>query len=345
MPLTIISADAVKLSADALVNKALPDLSRGDGVNGQIFKAAGAVKLSAECEQLSPLNTGDAAVTSGFNLKAGNVIHTVWPVYNAGDAEESLRLLRLAYGNSLKKAAEYGFGSVVVPLGSGPPPEFPAEDDLRLATDAVREFLRENYLDVTFAARGGRRLSVNPEMRDDIDDFISENFIDLDSPRPAPRRKTGATFKLSRSAKPDYSINPAFENVIYERVVGGVEGAVKRLEESFSDALLRLIKEKGFKKDSEVYTRANIDRRLFSKIRSDRNYAPSKSTALALTVALRLSLDETRELLKKAGFALSRSRKFDIIVEYFISNQKYDIFEINEALFFYDQPLLGSDLG
>lgn len=117
-----------------------------------------------------------------------------------------------------------------------------------------------------------------------------------------------------------------------------IDDLMSQMEETFSQKLLRMIDERGMT-DSEVYTKANVDRRHFSKIRKDVHYAPNKKTVLAFAIALELSLDEAKDLLRSAGFALSRSSKMDIIVAYFLQNKIYDMFEINEVLYAYGQPV------
>jgi len=207
-------------------------------------------------------------------------------------------------------------------------------------------------------------LTVSEELLRAIDSYIDEHYVEekkhqylrsellaveretlsdsqmpmMSSPMPMPMQMPKP--KQKPKHKPMMSEDMVNDCAISAQAYMSIDDLVGNLDEQFSSTLLRLIDAAG-KKDSEIYNRANIDRRLFSKIRSNKHYTPSKPTVLAFAIALELNLDQTKDLLKRAGFALSHSRKFDVIIEYFIKNRRYDIFEINEVLFNYDQPLLG----
>ena len=159
--------------------------------------------------------------------------------------------------------------------------------------------------------------------------------------RPIPAPKAGEAAEARDTFTCEEAVSLSVCGAGQSAVNGEIDRLLGQIDESFSEMLLRKIDEAGLK-DSECYKRANVDRKLFSKIRSDRLYRPSKNPALAFAVALKMGPDEARELLMKAGFALSKSNKTDIIVEYFISRGIFDIFEINETLFAFDQPILGS---
>ncbi len=337
MPFTIIRQDITKMEVDAIVNAANTELKMGGGVCGAIFKAAGATKLQAACDKLSPIKTGEAVITPGFGLPAKFVIHTAGPVYNKRNPEESERLLRSAYTESLRAAIENECESVAFPLISSGIYGYPKDEALQVATSAIRDFLQEHDLDVYLALFDKSAFVISRSLLGEVKSYIDEHYVEM---REKKRRKLLASERQALAEDTASIYLPAFKRAAAPVAAGRLEDIVGDLDEPFSDMLLRLIDAKGMT-DVEVYKRANLDRKLFSKIRSVKNYMPSKRTAIALAVSLGLSLKETDALLERAGYALSRAIKFDVIVEYFIVNGKYDIFEINEVLFAYDQPLLG----
>lgn len=341
MPFTIIRNDITKMATDVIVNAANTALQKGGGVCGAIFAAAGANELRTACNALAPIKTGEAVITPGFNLPAKFIIHTAGPVYQGGQHGEP-DLLYASYINSLTLAAENRCRSIAFPLISSGIFGYPKAEALKVATKAIQDFLRDNDMDVYLAVFDKAAFSVSTQLLGDIESYINERYVEerLETRR---QRKLLDVERSLLSRKEAAMYEPMAESACFEEesVYGdGLDKLVDDLDEPFNQALLRLIAAKG-KTETEVYKRANIDRRLFSKIKNGNGYMPGKRTITALAVALELSLEETEDLLRRAGFALSHSQKFDVIVEYFIIKGKYDIFEINEVLFHYDQPLLG----
>ena len=340
MPLTIIRNDITKMKADAIVNAANTALQMGGGVCGAIFSAAGADKLQAACDKLAPIKTGEAVITPGFKLPAKYIIHAAGPVYRDGEHGEE-DLLRSCYKNSLNLAAEHGCESIAFPLISSGIYGYPKADALRVATGAIRDFLSDNDMDVSLVVFDKASFEVGEALLGAVNSYIDEHYVE------EHQEKRRELLYMERAALDNMPVQAAPVRAASSLSVPKPKADRKRLDDlvgnldqPFSATLLRLIDATG-KKDAEIYRRANIDRRLFSKIRSNAGYMPSKPTVLAFAVALELTLGQTADLLGRAGFTLSHSRKFDVIVEYFIASRKYDIFEINEVLFSYDQPLLG----
>ena len=344
MPFSIIRNDITKMEVDAIVNAANTALQMGGGVCGAIFAAAGADRLQNACDSLAPIKFGEAVITQGFNLPAKYIIHTAGPVYRDGKHGEEA-LLRSCYSNSLELAVKYQCESIAFPLISSGIYGYPKVEALRVASSVIREFISNNDINVLLVVFDKEAFAVSEDLLGKVKSYIDEHYVDE---RNVSRRRL---LDVEREALSDeemitqsalMSRMAEMPSAKYKDIDAGVSinDLVGNLDEPFSLTLLRLIDATG-RKDADVYRRANIDRRLFSKIRSNTNYVPSKPTVLAFAVALELTLEQTEDLLKRAGFALSYSRKFDVIVEYFIKSRRYDIYEINEILFSYDQPLLG----
>ncbi|MGI6174472.1 MAG: O-acetyl-ADP-ribose deacetylase [Christensenellales bacterium] len=322
MPFQIVRNDITKMETDAIVNAANETLLGGGGVDGAIHRAAGKALLE-ECRKLNGCKTGEAKITKGYLLPAKYVIHTVGPIWAGGKRGEEA-LLRACYRNSLKLAKEYGLESIAFPLISSGAYGYPKRDALRVATQEIASFLDDNDMTVVLVLFDIEFFPTDVKTARDVARYIDDVYAE-------ERIRRNLSQKVLFDALQHYAA-PLGKSL---------DDALRELDEGFTEMLLRKIDEKGMK-DAECYRRANIDRKLFSKIRSDARYKPSKRTAVALGIALQLPLDEMRSLLDKAGYSLSRSSKFDIIIEYCVTHGQYDIYQINEILFSYDQALLGA---
>ena len=329
MPIKIIRQDITKLECDAIVNAANNTLLGGGGVDGAIHRAAGEELLEV-CITLGGCKTGQAKITGAYNLPCKYVIHTVGPIWKNGNYGER-DLLTSCYRNSLELAKQYECNSVAFPLISSGAYGYPKDEALRVATDTISDFLLENEMLVYIVVFDKKAFSIGKKLFCDIRQYIDDNYAEQFA-----NRRRGVYESTVRCEDIDCDAMPCAPSM--QRA--SLDEMLLQIDESFSQMLLRKIDESGMT-DSQCYKKANIDRKLFSKIKSNVNYKPSKTTAIAFAIALELSLDETKDFLMKAGYALSHSNKFDIIIEYFITNKNYNIFEINEALFEFDQCLLG----
>ena len=350
MPFSIIRNRSTLPQVDAIVNAADSNLHSSGGLCSALFRAAGVAELELACAQVAPVAVGDAAITPAFALPMKYIIHAVGPLYIDGTRGEE-ELLTSAYTNALNLAAENGCESIAFPLVASGAFGYPVADALRVLSSVARAFLAEHDMNIVLVVWGKESVAVGKKLVIDVEGYIGAHYIAAQAnPRSVARRvwaekdavaaekvKTAGaeTDVLADAVEKEYAVLKPLA------AQSALDDAMGRLDEPFSQALLRLIDQTG-KSDAEIYRRANLDRRLFSKIRSNEQYAPSKPTVLAFAIALCLTLAQTKDLLARAGFALSHSRKFDVVIEYFIVNAKYDIFEINEVLFHYDQPLLGA---
>lgn len=335
MPLQIVRNDITKMTVDAIVNAANSSLLGGGGVDGCIHRAAGP-ELLAECRTLHGCKTGDAKITKGYRLPCKYIIHTVGPVWNGGHSGEEQALIS-CYQRSLELAKEYGCESIAFPLISSGIYGYPKDKALKIATDTITAFLKNNDMQAYIVVFDKRAYQISSKLYADIAEYVDDHYVDIhdDQLRYKLSRKTPVASEAFYLEATPICGKPAPSGSL------SLEEAVNQLDESFSEMLLRKIDEKGMT-DSQCYKNANIDRKLFSKIRNDKFYKPRKTTVLAFALALELPLEEIKEMLEKAGFALSRSNKADVIVEYFIQQGNYNVFEMNEALFAFDQPLIGA---
>lgn len=328
MPFEIIRQDITKMKVDAIVNASNTQLIQGGGVCGAIFAAAGESKLQAACNEIGHCAVGQAVITPGFALPARHVIHTVGPVWQGGTHGES-ELLESCYLKSLQLARANNCHSIAFPLISGGIYGYPKDQALKIAVQTIRDFLLNHELAVYLVVFEKSAVVLSQELQDRVRQYIDDHYVKV--------REHIRSHELLIHQSFDQPQEIVKSRDIYSKKIN-----LPVLEETFSQRLLRLITEKKMT-DVQVYKRANLDRKLFSKIRSDVDYQPKKLTAVALGIALELSISEMSDFLKTAGYTLSHSNQMDVIIEYFINANTYNIDEINYTLFTYDQPTLGAN--
>ncbi|MDO4203541.1 MAG: macro domain-containing protein [Selenomonadaceae bacterium] len=362
MALKIVRNDITKMTTDAIVNTANEQVAVGPGCDYAVYEAAGFDKLMRYREtNIGIVAEGEAFITPGFDLSAKYIIHAVAPLYKEGLQGEEKKL-RSCYKNSLKLAKKNEIRSISFPLISTGGYGYPKEEGMRIAVDEINAFLLEYDMDIYLVVFGDKATELGMKIYPDLETYIDQNYVrekmeeeyggneyeersagrcfdeivsfDISQRLESrPARKLCAPKRI-KSAKPREIevVDECLEAVEFEEEhENRLEERIKHRSDTFSQYLMYLIKEKKLK-NAEVYKRAIVDKKIFSKIKNNPDYHPQKMTALCLCVGARLNLDEAKDLLARAGYALSPCDKTDIIFSYFIENEIYDMIELDIQL-------------
>lgn len=350
MPFQIIRNDITKVKADAVVNTANPEPVIGGGTDSAIYKAAGAGKLLAERRKIGNIKPGQAVETAAFALKANYIIHTVGPAWIDGSHGER-DILRSCYQNSLALADRLGCGSAAFPLIATGVYGFPKDEALQIALQEFSRFLLTHEMKLILVVFDRSAFELSGRLFRDIEEYIDEHEVSIlhnaeyegDGDRRLFYRSDSQEFQ-EHSVWQDRAVQAKIMSFAADvpTVAFGesLDEVLKHAGATFQQRLFQLIDESGMD-DVTVYKRANIDRKVFSRIRCKPDYKPKKKTAVAFAIALGLDMPTMLDLLSRAEIAFSPSSKFDLIITYFVSHGVYDIYEINAALFKYGQPILG----
>ena len=356
MPFEMIRNDIVNMKVDAIVNTAHPFPEIGTGVDTAIHKAAGEKLLRAR-KKIGIIDRGSAAVTAAYDLPAKYVLHTVGPVWQGGGHGEE-DCLYSCYKSCLELAVQKKCRSVAFPLLATGNYGFPKDQALQIAVNAISRFLLQEEMMVYLVIFDEKSYTLSEKIFRDVQSYIDAHYAeerleeeyavhDAEYIRKTEfRRHYNMHFpdvEVFTAKSKEHKASGRFfkKEPLLDCLPESLEVMLRKEEMTFSEALLDWIIRKDLR-DPDVYKKANIDRKLFSKIRKNAKYQPKKSTAIALALALELDLEETKEFIGRAGYALTHSSKADIIIEYFIKKKNYNVFEINEVLFAYQYPLIGA---
>ena len=330
MPLYLRKGDITAMRCDAIVNATDEYMSGSGGADKMIHEAAG-FDLYLECVKIGRCEIGKAVITKGYKLDAKYVIHTAGPVWSDGSLAEK-ELLASCYKSSLKLAVEHNCESIAFPLISAGTFGFPEDDAMQIAKAAIEDFLSEHDMLVYLVAYRSHTYNLGTKLFEEVSRYVENNLID----------RFPACESISYSAMP--CMDEATRSIAAPKAKGKALVSLKdylgKLDESFAEMLVRKIEESGMT-NAECYNRALSTKSVFSKIKNNPAYRPTKPTVAGFVLALQLPLEEAKEMFEKAGYSLTRSNVFDLIIKWFIENGKYDIFEINEVLLEYDQQLIG----
>lgn len=350
MPFKIVRNDITRMKTDAIVNTANSHVAVGEGCDYAVYTAAGYDKLlSYRKENIGEVSEGEAFITPGFNLDAKYIIHTVSPCYQRGTEDEEKKL-RASYQNSLKLAKEYNLSSISFPLISTGSFGYPKEEGIRIAADEINSFLLRNDMTVYLVIFDNDSVELGNRIYPNLEEYIDNHYVETKTVEeyaysaPSKTNERRNKFGLPRlreaqifgkkSAAPDCLEECKLEEASFDFEdfhADKLEERMEHLTDTFSEYLLYLISERNME-NSDVYKRAVVDKKTFSKIKNNPNYHPQKLTALCLCMGAKLNLDESKDLLARAGYALSPCDKTDIIFSYFIENEIYDMIELDIQL-------------
>ena len=347
MPLHIIKEDITKIKCDCIVNPTNPQMIPGGGADAAIHKAAGP-ELLEYCKTLGTLAVGEAKITPAFSLPSKYIIHTAGPIWEGGLAGERV-LLRSCYSEAMKLAIQQECQSVAFPLISSGLYGYPKDSVMREAKEVISSFLDSYEMDVFILVFDKEDYSIDEDFKRDLQTFVDKNCAERDIYRLESRLMREDSY-ASRVGQRRQATLASRERREVEELscatdcsfgVDSLDEMLGKMDKGFADTLFYYIDKKGIT-DVEAYKRSNVGKKTFSKIKCNKDYKPSKITAVSFAIGLRLNLRETEHLLSTAGMCLSHSNKFDVIIEYFILSGRYEtIFDVNEVLYQFDQSLLG----
>lgn len=352
MPFKIVRNDITHVKADVIVNTANPKPIYASGTDLAVYQAAGADELLAERKKVGCIERGDIAVTGAYALNAKYIIHTVGPVWVDGKHEE-FETLESCYAKSLQKALELGCDSIAFPLISTGVYGFPKDKALQIAVSVFSRFLLQNEMQIILVVFDKKSFQLSGQMVGEIDSFIDANYIKQkqrsEYPRlPFNRRRIESDITYASEVYEECSSYTETEESAMELLMSvpmpekvmSLEEELENVGMSFHDKLFELIGMSGMD-NKDVWKRANLDRKHFSKIQCDEKYHPKKKTVMALCIALELDLEQAKDLLARADWAFSPSSKVDLIVQKAIIDKQYDIYQLNLVLFQYTNEILG----